>query len=184
MKKRAYATKVLLTVLSDLGQVTVDLKDLATALATGYGSAFRRGGKAYVAELKRLQQRSVLRTTVRQLRHNKYVIARQTGNRFLIKLTQKGWATTLIHRLRQAKPQAQGLYTVVIFDIPETERLSRQQLRLLLRQGGFTKLQQSVWVSKSDTYEVIVEFVRQAKLERWVNVLRSTDFFRQPHSTL
>jgi|SRR3990167_9656577 len=180
MPKPAALTKVLLNVLSHLTETAVELGDLAAAVSTHYGSAYGKGGRAYVTELKRLEQQRVLRRTINRLRDRKFIIARRIGQRLIISLTSKGRTATLINRFQQAKPNVRGVYTVVIFDIPETERTARRQFRLLLRQGGFVRLQQSVWVSRADTYQIVVEFLRQVKLQDWVNVYRATDFFHLP----
>ncbi len=180
MAKRTPLSKVLLAIITNLGESTVELGHLTAALHQGYGSAWLRGGQSYVAELKQLQSQQTLQRTLWQLRRAKYLTARRIGQRLLISLTTKGTATTLAHRLRQAKPNTAGFSTVVIFDIPESQSWARKQFRLLLKQGGFTKLQQSVWVSRSDTYDTVVAFIKQVKLREWVNVFRAKDFFHWP----
>ncbi len=180
MDRRMPTTKVLLTVLTDLGGAAVDIGKFFAALSQGYGSAFRRGGSGYVAELKRYQRERDLGATLRQLQYRRYVAAKKVGRRLFISLTPKGRAATLIHRFKQAKPNARGYYTVVVFDVPVSQGAARKQLRLLLKQGGFKFLQQSVWVSRVDTYDAVVEFVRYVKLEPWVNVCRATDFLHPP----
>lgn len=180
MNKRRPLTKILLTVLANATNTTVELGQLTLALGQGYGTAWRRGGREYVAEIKHLRQARRLRTTLNQLRYKKYIVARKTGNHLLISLTPKGRAATLVYRLQQATPHPAGYYTVVIFDIPESQAWARKQFRLLLKQGGFTKLQQSVWVSRADTYKAVVEFVQKVKLQSWVNVYHATNFLNQP----
>ena len=119
MPKPAALTKVLLNVLSHLTETAVELGDLAAAVSTHYGSAYGKGGRAYVTELKRLEQQRVLRRTINRLRDRKFIIARRIGQRLIISLTSKGRTATLINRFQQAKPNVRGVYTVVIFDIPE-----------------------------------------------------------------
>ena len=180
MPTKTPLSKVLLTVITSLGESIVELGNLTAALQQGYGSAWRQGGQTYVAELKRLRDRQTLRRTLQQLRRAKYLTARRTGQRLLITLTAKGTASMLANRLRQAKADQAGFCTVVIFDIPESQSWARKQFRVLLKQGGFTKLQQSVWVSRLDTYDIVVAFVKEVKLRQWVNVFRAKDFLQQP----
>ena len=48
-----------------------------------------------------------------------------------------------------------GKWRVMIFDIPERLKRVRNQLTLLLRQAGFERLQDSVWVYPYDCEDVI-----------------------------
>ncbi|MFH1866571.1 MAG: hypothetical protein ABIJ81_00595 [Patescibacteria group bacterium] len=173
-------SKILLILLANLKETVVDLKGFSKALAHGYGSAWLKDGSAYVSELKKLQRLKMLQQTVRQLRRSRYLSARRVGKRLLISLTDKGKAATLVHRLRAAKPHDKKIATLVIFDIPQSQNWARQQFRLLLKHGGFIKLQQSVWASSNDVYFEIAEFVKQAKLQDWVNVFYASNFMYWP----
>ena len=46
-------------------------------------------------------------------------------------------------------------YRMVIFDIPQSRRGTRDRLRSLMRAAGFYRLQQSVWVHPYDCEELI-----------------------------
>ncbi|HBV33681.1 TPA: CRISPR-associated endonuclease Cas2 [Patescibacteria group bacterium] len=180
MVKSIPLTKMILLTLAGLADTAVDLGNLTTAVGQRYGSAWRRGGQEYVAELKRLRRKQILRTTINQLRYRKYITARSVGQRLLITLTNKGHAATIVYRLKLAKPHPPGRYTVVIFDVPESQAAARKQLRLLLKQGGFCKLQQSVWLSQTNTYQTVAEFVQQTKLFEWVNVYQADHLLHPP----
>ena len=177
---RLTATKALLNLLSVLGDTGAEFAELWTAVVTGYGPAYQRGGAAYVAELKRFRSQADLRRKVKELARRRYVEIQKVGERFVVLLTSKGYGATFAQRCKNAPQHKMGWYTVVIFDIPEEFRTARCQLRRLLRQSGFIKIQQSVWASQADTYEIVVEFVKLAKIARWVNVYRATDFFKLP----
>ena len=58
-----------------------------------------------------------------------------------------------------------GKWRVLIFDIPERYRLRRDELRILLRQAGFERLQDSVWVHPFPCDEFI-ELVRAKVMRR------------------
>jgi len=184
MSKRAVLTKLLLAILADLGESAVEFRHLTSAIAGHYGSAYGRGGHAYVVELKRLEREREVKAKLRQLRQTKYLVARKVGSRLMLSLTPKGRAATLVYRLQQAKLQKDGWYTVVIFDIPVSHNWSRKQFRQLLKQGGFIQLQRSVWASRAEVYETVAEFVRQVKLASWVNVYRAKDFLHMPKGWL
>ncbi len=48
-----------------------------------------------------------------------------------------------------------GQYRLVIFDIPEYRKAVRDQLRRLVKDAGFLRLQNSVWISPYDNEELI-----------------------------
>jgi len=141
---------------------------------------YMTGGHKLVTEMQRFQKVRDARALLYQLKRAKYVKAKKIGDRIIVNLTATGLATTLADSLRQSAKSQKG-DTVVIFDIPETQRTARLQLRQLLKNGGFTKLQQSVWFSRADNYDLLVKFIKDMKLKPWVNVFRATDFWQRPN---
>ncbi len=172
------ATKVVLYLLSTSGQALVEYFTFFSDLKY-WGSAYRRGGRAYVGELKRLRDERYARTMLHRLTKAEYLVARKLGQRVIVELTNKGRAAILRERLRRA-PELTHRYTVVIFDIPESQRLARNLFRRVLKEGGFTMLQQSVWLSERDVRGIVVDFIGQFKLDPWVNVYYATDFYHLP----
>jgi DNA-binding transcriptional regulator PaaX len=174
--QRPPLTKVLLSLLAGTAGVMVDYCALLHALRYHRGT-YLHGGLDAVRELARLRGKRDARNALRQLQASSYVKARVIGTRLMVTLTAKGRATALAARLRSAPKRADGLATVVVFDVPQSQNTARRRFRLLLRQGEFVKLQQSVWVSRRDTYALLREFIREAKLVAWVTVFRANDFF-------
>ena|SRR3989338_2155008 len=173
-------TKALLCFLRELGDTAIDFVHLAESLSSHYGSAYSRGGYEYVAELKQLAKEQKLRQIVYALRRSKYIKAAKVGSRFMLELTEKGKAATLLHQLRTSPWHRENTYTIVIFDIPETQRAARLQFRQLLKAGGFKLLQHSVWISQRDSYKVVADFITRLRLKRWVNVYHATDLLHSP----
>jgi len=176
--KRIPLTKVILSLLVKAGGTAADFCTTMSDLRS-YQSAYLLGGHTYVQELKRLKKERDVKRALYQLKHVKYVKARRIGKQLEVSLTEKGLAVTLASQLKQAPKRKHGL-TVVVFDIPQTENEARRQFRLLLRQGGFVKLQQSVWVSQKDNYKLLVDFVKKIKLQPWINVFYGSNFLHQP----
>ncbi len=50
-----------------------------------------------------------------------------------------------------------GACLMVVFDIPEAKRAQRTYLRIVLREFKFRQVQKSVWVSKYDSKEYLVD---------------------------
>lgn len=84
-------------------------------------------------------------------------------------LTEQGRA-----KLQLYNPEKlQGSCMMVIFDIPEDERLKRQKLRLLLRELKFSHVQHSVWVSDYDSREYLKAEIKDLRLEPYVKIFES-----------
>lgn len=59
---------------------------------------------------------------------------------------------------------------IVIFDIPEATRLSRDKLRGLLLSWGFSQIQRSVWASDFDHQETLIKAINELNLSDCVEV--------------
>ena len=173
---KGIVTKALLNFLVGLGESTVELGKLWSALADGYGRAYRRGGCSYVAELRHFENQAALARKVKELARRRYITVRRHGTKFIVTITDKGYTATFVEQLKHAPAHRRGWYTIVTFDIPEELSHERKRLRMLLREGGFIKLQQSVWVSRNDNYQLLAAFIKHGKLTRWINVFRARDF--------
>ena len=83
-------------------------------------------------------------------------------------LTKKGvWfaAQIGVGSLVPKKPKRwDGKWRMLIFDIPETRKKSRSQIRLVLMNLGFCRLQDSVWVYPYDCEEFITVLKIDLKL--------------------
>lgn len=59
---------------------------------------------------------------------------------------------------------------MVIFDIPESDKLSRDKLRNLLKAWGFVQVQKSVWSSDLDFREALIEAIEKLSLSDYIEV--------------
>lgn len=88
------------------------------------------------------------------------VLERDTKGVMRVGLTKKGeWFAVRIGegKLIPKKPKRwDGKWRMLIFDIPESRRKSRAQVRLTLVDLGFYRLQDSVWVYPYDCEDFIV----------------------------
>jgi len=89
---------------------------------------------------------------------------RKKDHQIYIALTAEGRKRAgryLIDDLEIKKPKKwDGKYRIVIFDIPNTTRIKRDALRGKLKELGFFRLQQSVWVHPFDCRKEI-ELLRE-----------------------
>jgi len=135
---RQNLTKAILLLLSSGVVLT------AAILFPGLGLLYREYKRWQTFEKRRLKE------TVRRLHKQKLVKVVERNGQLLVELTEKGKIKALSYKIDEMtikKPAKwDGLWRVVIFDIPEKKRLARDVLRNKLRLLGFYKLQKSVFV--------------------------------------
>jgi DNA-binding transcriptional regulator PaaX len=104
------------------------------------GWAYRNG---FLRQIQRLEKRQFLE-----------IQSSKSGDR-LCRLTQAGQ----LHALGGCNPEVQwkrrwdGRWRLVIFDVPENRRATRDKLRAYLRMRGFGYLQNSVWITPDPVSE-------------------------------
>lgn len=118
-------------------------------------------------------KKPTLLKTIKRLRE-KGLIEFIDEDQLLLRLTDKGKDKALLASLKASnKEKWDGRWRIVIFDIPEKRRTTRDLLRLKLKEWGFVKWQNSVWRTKLDCTDQIRLFIRQIGIEKWVKVLES-----------
>jgi len=69
--------------------------------------------------------------------------------------------------------QWDGKWRIVIWDIPEQKRIIRNLFRRNLKKWGFKHLQNSVWISKRNVYQKLMDYVKNLGIEQWVTVIEA-----------
>src|SRR3989344_1477014 len=72
------------------------------------------------------------------------------------------------------KAKWDGTFMVVVFDIPEETRRARDDLREKLKELGFGKLQESVWISPYHFEDDLKEFLQETGYINDIYVLKAT----------
>ena len=96
----------------------------------------------------RLAQKGLIRFTLR--RNVKFVEITEKGRRAFALEMEKA------ELQERSKKRWDKRYRMIIFDIPERRRIVRDQLRRIMRECGFLRIQDSVWVSPYDCEELII----------------------------
>ena len=91
----------------------------------------------------------------------------------VFRLTDRGREKAILASLQIEDEKWDGRYRVVIFDIPEKRRTTRDLFRSNLKSWGFTPWQKSVWVTKKSCTKPLRHYVKILGLEDWVMVLES-----------
>lgn len=178
-QKPTSLNRALLYLLYRTGKLAIDSITISRDISHWH-KAFMDGGLSYVNQVKQLQNEKMTRATLQHLKYRKFIKAKKIGNRMIVTLTDKGKETVLKESIRRALMNQDGYYTVVIFDIPESQKNARQQLRLFLKECNFKKLQLSVWVSDKDVIKPLSQLIMNLKIDEWVNVFKAKDFLRKP----
>lgn len=94
----------------------------------------------------------------------------------VFKLTDSGSDQVIRSKLKlENKEVWDKIWRLVIFDIPEDQRLARDLLRFKLKEWGFVKIQRSVWATKKNCTVVMRKFVDELGISKWVLVIESNN---------
>jgi len=98
----------------------------------------------------------------RLVKHGLIEFKKNENGKFYLRITKEGRKELLKYQLREKiiqKPRRwDNKWRVIIFDIKEYKRGDRDKMRQELRNLGFIKLQNSVWVYPYECQEVITLF--------------------------
>ena len=119
-----------------------------------------------VPELKK----SSLAQALRRLRLDGYIEKDIKEGKIIFKLTTVGKDFLGIDN-----QDWDGLYRIVIFDIPENKRGIRDLFRRRLKEWGFKNWQRSVWISKKKVTDKLRRLIEDLGIGNWVAVIESGD---------
>jgi len=148
LRRKNHIQQAILTTLAVSGAVA--LVALAPALVTAAGIVARqtRGKFGYRA-----------RTAAGRLAKKGWVRFVEKNGRKWVEITGKGSRVAALERekaaLRLKKKRWDQRYRFVIFDIPEERKAVRRRLRILMRECGFLRIQDSVWLYPHDCEELV-----------------------------
>lgn len=124
-----------------------------------------------IPELKK----PALAAALKRLREKGFVAEEKSNTgEIILKLTDEGKTIFLLEG--EEKKEWDGKWRIVVFDIPEQKRLIRNLFRRNLKKWGFKQLQKSVWISKKDVIDKLLEYIRDLGVEKWVWVFESEKY--------
>lgn len=155
--------------LRDLILVTLEAAvDYSIDLADYYSSP-----KRFIGWQPRYNKSS-LSTTISRLRKKGLVEKTIDEGKVLLKLTEAGQEWVFLKKAEELIAW-DGIWRIVIFDIPEKHARVRDKLRRRLKEWGFNQWQKSVWASKKSVTDHLRKLVKDLKVEDWVLVIESTN---------
>lgn len=117
-------------------------------------------GPFYGRKEKRYNPKYYLETAVSRLKKHGLIKFQKQNDKTFIRLTPKGEEELLRYQLQEItikKPEKwDGKWRLIIFDIKEKRRRTRNLLRQELINFGFLKLQNSVWIYPYNCEEIAV----------------------------
>lgn len=122
-------------------------------------------------DIKRRQRLKEEREYLRYLQRRKLIETKKIGQRLMVRLTDRGWTAALRDKVKCTQACRKSGFCFVTFDIPEKERLVREELRYFLKECGFQRLQDSVWMTNRDVIEPLKELLQRRKLEKWIRII-------------
>lgn len=109
--------------------------------------------------LKRLQERGFVMIKTRD--GSRDILITKKGEALLARLT--------LQDVRLKRPKKwDGRWRIVIYDIPDKRKTSRDRLRMMLAAAGFVYLQNSVWVYPYDCEDIVTLLKVDAVLQKEV----------------
>jgi len=109
------------------------------------------------------------------LRESRMIILKEQDGKFLVELGEKGKRKIkeiALGELKNKKPEDwDGLWRLIIFDIPEHNKIGRNALRGKMKNLGFYQLQKSVWAFPYDCEKEIELLVELFEIFSYVNFL-------------
>lgn len=112
-----------------------------------------------------------LRATIYRLGKRGYIKKYKSENRLVLELTDAGRDWVLKHGRDESKWD--GVWRIVVFDIPETHKKVREMLRRRLKEWGFIAWQKSVWATKKPLTDAIRNLAKDLEVDDWVLVFES-----------
>lgn len=159
-KKRRY-TNVKLALLATVALTGVVL---VAAMAPNLPSAL-----AKLPSIKRAQLRYQYKTALGRLAAQGHVVFEKRDGKSYARITEAGRKMLMFEqeklKLKNVKKRRwNGRWRVVIFDIPERRRRTRDRLRIIMQELGFAHLQDSVWVFPYDCEDFITLLKSELKI--------------------
>src|SRR3989344_2669360 len=137
-----------------LAIATVGAAIIAGSSPRFYHSVARQFFKDKIREMRRARARKLA-----ELEKKKVILFRELGDgRVRVELTHRGKSLVRLYNLENIKltipKKWDGLWRVVMYDIPSSQRRASDAFRKKLRSLGLYQLQRSVWISP---YECLAE---------------------------
>ena len=174
-------------ILDLLHNASLDIGGFLGCFLTDYATSYRR-----LKDFPNLrpQKRAVHNDTEKAMRQRLYdTLMRLKRDGLIEKSNNNFWRITKRGRMKRKEMSSEKNYlpsvhahqseksltwSIIIFDIPEKQRLKRNWLRKVLRHLTFRMLQESVWIGKVNIPRTLIEDLHKLHLLEYVEILAIT----------
>ena len=118
--------------------------------------------------------KSTLSAAIARLRKKGLVEKVVDEERVILRLTEGGWDWLIKYKIED-QIEWDGVWRLVIFDIPEKHKRVRETLRRRLKEWGFNPWQKSVWASKKPLTNTLRSLVEELGVQDWVLIIESNN---------
>jgi DNA-binding transcriptional regulator PaaX len=162
--------------------ILIGLFETGKIMLTGSSSRFEvhnwKMYSAYDANRNEYEKRKKFSQALWRLKKSRLIITKEKQNgTFVVELTEKGRRKVREFQLFDLEilipKKWNGLWHVVVFDIPEKRRKGRDMLRSKLKALDFYKLQDSVWVFPYPCESEIEFIIELFHLYPYVNIIEA-----------
>ncbi len=168
---RSRVKEAVLATLADGGEMLLTVIAPNAAQLLNYVIKDSRQQHDRLAYLRRVVGSLVVRGLVIKVKNDR--------GQTLLRITEQGRKELkryLTHDLEIKKPRRwDGKYRLIVFDIKETKRIIRDELRKWLEHLGFKRLQNSVWVYPYECREIVILLKSQFKIGKDVLYVTADD---------
>ena len=124
--------------------------------------------RRYLKELSREQFAKLLY----YLKRKNYIRVKNLENKKAIILTKQGLnkALKVSFTIKDKSKRGDGKWIMIIFDVPEKYKKSRDLLRSILHNLGYKLFQKSVWITPYDVSEKTEKLLQMYSLDKYVKI--------------
>lgn len=119
------------------------------------------------------QEQVKTKRILQQLKEKKLIKIKKLSDKYETTLTDNGMIEYLRLKLIHCDKLPSDEVTMVIFDIPESQKHIRKQLRRFLEQICFMPIQKSVWISQFDSAQILSKIFKLNKRQNWIQVFNA-----------
>lgn len=122
-------------------------------------------------------ERNKMRQNLTRLYRKREIAFLKKDNRYIITLTESGKRRLLSYSLQELAVAPQktwdGIWRVIIFDIPEKEKSARDSMRFYLKRAGFVQIQDSVFVTPYPCRNEVDFLVEYHSIQPYVRMIEA-----------
>ncbi len=159
--------------LLDLYGIIERVGDVADFMLNPHAIKYMPGLKNPIFKKYRHQKNKIkFNNLIHYLKKNNYIKVKNLENKKAIILTKDGLDKALkaSFKIGLKNKRKDGRWVMLIFDIPQKYRKSRDVLRSVLYDLGYKMFQQSVWVTPYDVSEKTERSLQFYSLEKFVKI--------------